>query len=44
MTKHTQIDMGKKAIQFDNSQVSRGQNNYHDRPARNRTPVGDKVH
>jgi len=44
MTNHTQIDKGKTAIQFDNSRVSRGQNNDHDRPSRNRTPVGGKVH
>jgi len=43
MTNHTQIDKGKTAIQFD-SRVSRGQNNDHDRPARNRTPVGGKLH
>jgi len=44
MTNHTQIDKGKTAIQFDNSRVSRGQKNNHDRPAHNRTPVGGKVH
>jgi len=44
MTNHTQIDKGKPAIQFDNSLVSRSQKNDHDRPTRNRTPVGGKVH
>jgi len=39
MTYHSQIDKGKTEIQFDKSRVSRGQNNDHDRPARNRTPV-----
>jgi len=39
MTNHTEIDKGKPETQFDNSRVSRGQNNDRDRPARNRTPV-----
>jgi len=39
MTNHTQINKGKTEIQLDNLRESRGQNNYHDRPARNRTPV-----
>jgi len=33
VTNHTQIDKGKTEIQFDNSRVSRGQNNDHERPA-----------
>jgi len=44
MTNPTQIDKGKPAIQLDNSRVSRGQNNDHDRPTRNCTPVVGKVH
>jgi len=39
MTNQTQINKGKTEIQFDNSRVSRGQNNDHDQPARNHTPV-----
>jgi len=39
MTNHTKIDKKKTAMQFDNSRVLRGQNNDHDGPARNRTPV-----
>jgi len=39
MINHTQIDKGKTEIQFVKSRVSRGQNNDHDRPARNRTLV-----
>jgi len=41
MNNHSQIDKGKQTIQFDDSRVSRGQDNDHDR---NRTPVGGKVH
>jgi len=43
MTNHTQINKGKTEIQFDNSRVSGGQNNDHDRPARTVTsPVEDR--